>query len=220
MIKPKRVTFTGIDERTHPDLVREINHGYSVEWGILFGGRLGKNRYPSEQVVKDFFKYIGTRAERADNDSFDDSYAAHLCGAVIAQQIKDRVIPPGIPFEMFNRIQWNALKYSYQDVEWLHWATGLPVIIQHRIGAFPTNAPKGVFFLHDQSGGKGVVPTSRPTQGDLEYVGYAGGIGPDNVTDVLEQIEATNFWIDLETKVRTVDDWLDLRECERLLVRV
>jgi phosphoribosylanthranilate isomerase len=44
-------------------------------------------------------------------------------------------------------------------------------------------------------------------------VGYAGGIGPDNVVDIIKRINAAGpYWIDMESKIRT-DNWLDLKLC-------
>lgn len=205
MIRPNIITFTGLDERCHPDAMRSIVANHHVEWGILFGGRLGKNRYPRVEFVGEFMSEIG--------DDLMWNFAAHLCGAAIASQIKNRILPD-IPFDFFDRIQWNAINYDYEDVTWLHETTGLPIILQHRNGDWPRNSPEGVFFLHDQSGGKGKVPTSRPPQGDRGYVGYAGGFRPENVLEIVSTLDAHHFWIDMETGVRTSDDWLDLDKCE------
>jgi phosphoribosylanthranilate isomerase len=68
-----------------------------------------------------------------------------------------------------------------------------------------------VDWLFDRSGG--LWP---PHPGGDRLVGYAGGIGPDNVADVLEQIGATGpYWIDMESGVRT-DDRFDLGKCRRV----
>jgi hypothetical protein len=52
-------------------------------------------------------------------------------------------------------------------------------------------------------------------------VGYAGGISPDNVEKklrtLLEYDSDERFWIDMETRVRTEDEWLDLDKVERVL---
>lgn len=44
-MKPKWITFTGLDEKTDFNRVEDISKRFPVEWGILFGGRLDGNRY-------------------------------------------------------------------------------------------------------------------------------------------------------------------------------
>ena len=51
-------------------------------------------------------------------------------------------------------------------------------------------------------------------------VGYAGGFNPENVADKLHYLltndEVGDFWIDMESGVRT-DDWFDLDKVRRVL---
>ncbi len=70
--------------------------------------------------------------------------------------------------------------------------------------------PKSFDILSDVSGGKGITP-SKTNQWPKPYhdnFGYAGGIGPHNVIDVLNQlsglIEAgqVNTWIDMESSLK------------------
>ena len=53
-----------------------------------------------------------------------------------------------------------------------------------------------------------------------QKIGYAGGISPDNVADKLtylfENVRDGEFWIDMESGVRT-DDWFDLDKVRRVL---
>lgn len=81
--------------------------------------------------------------------------------------------------------------------------------------------------LFDISGGKGQLPDTWPAPvymaNDVEYAyhGYAGGLGPDNLTVQIPRILSASLgariWIDMETRVRTADNTqLDLgkvREC-------
>ena len=61
---------------------------------------------------------------------------------------------------------------------------------------------------------------SVPTQyaGLPVYVGFAGGIGPANTQDVLNQVRALMrpYWIDMETGVRT-DNAFDVAKVEAVL---
>src|SRR5207302_929741 len=91
--------------------------------------------------------------------------------------------------------------------------------------------------LFDTSGGAGLTPDdleeSWPMAWPGKYCGYAGGLGPDNVADELEKIFGTNaeqastFWIDMETKVRSYRvenfrkvDYFDLSKCEQVCKQV
>ncbi len=66
---------------------------------------------------------------------------------------------------------------------------------------FPSAVP-----LFDLSGGQGISPESWPKP-IAPYCGYAGGLGPDNLSDELKRIEDavgdSTIWIDFESKVRS-----------------
>lgn len=51
-------------------------------------------------------------------------------------------------------------------------------------------------------------------------VGYAGGFNPDNVAEklsfLMENSQVGDFWIDMESGVRT-DDWFDTDKVRRVL---
>jgi phosphoribosylanthranilate isomerase len=73
--------------------------------------------------------------------------------------------------------------------------------------------------LFDESGGDGVAPEHAPPPVDGMYCGYAGGIGPDNVVERIQAINAVcpnDFWIDMEGRVRT-DDVLDMAKVRSVL---
>jgi phosphoribosylanthranilate isomerase len=68
--------------------------------------------------------------------------------------------------------------------------------------------------LLDASGGQGIdTPVEVAPAFSALKVGYAGGINPDNVAEkltyLLEHVETGDFWIDMESGVRT-NDWFDL----------
>ena len=51
------------------------------------------------------------------------------------------------------------------------------------------------------------------------YFCYAGGLSVDNVEKVIEDLLIVNnadFWIDMESSVRT-NDWFDTKKCEEVL---
>ena len=91
------------------------------------------------------------------------------------------------------------------------------IAITREAKTFPEN--ETVSWLYDCSGGRGKVPNTWPRTDQDRLVGYAGGIGPENVLDVLDQIPSTNYWIDMETHVRT-NDIFDLDKCLSVLKQV
>jgi phosphoribosylanthranilate isomerase len=68
-------------------------------------------------------------------------------------------------------------------------------------------------YLFDTSGGRGEIPLAVPGHNKARLVGFAGGITPENVLRWIGSVNAQNYWIDMESGVRT-DDWLDLDKCE------
>lgn len=206
MNPPIRITFTGIDERTDPDRVAELSKHYPCEWGVLYGGRLNGNRYSGHRKVYPLYR----REVRL---------AAHLCGKFVQNAL---AYGPGyeVVREHFHRFQLNAREYNLPQIA--RWAAGhqLPTIVQWRQKSFPRPDP-WLQFLVDSSGGRGVTITNIPgSNGAL--VGYAGGINPENVKQIVGLISEANegrYWIDMESGVRT-DDWLDLDKCEAVLKSV
>ena len=80
--------------------------------------------------------------------------------------------------------------------------------------------PRFTSYLLDASCGAGIdTPIEIVTSPGI-HIGYAGGIGPDNVEGklrtLLEHPTEDKFWIDMETRVRT-DEWFDLDKVEQVL---
>ena len=197
--KPRFITFTGIDAQTDLARCEALSVRYPIEWGVLFGGKLGKNRYPDDDVV--------ARAVSADIQR-----AAHLCNA-FAEEVND-----GGGFDLaghFDRIQVNRATGCYNLDALAAFAATIAteVIVQHRSSTFPEPI-SGLAFLQDQSGGRGQLPSywAQPAHPE-QMLGYAGGLSPDTVEDAVRHMPAKHFWIDMETGIRT-DDWLDLDKCE------
>ena len=205
-LKPAFITFTGIDERTDLARVQALSDRYPVEWAVLFSAARQETdpRYPS-LVVTEEFRLMPIRK------------AAHLCGDYAKAVVKCG--KPNVFLTGFQRIQINTISpvpMAINDYASIWSAQG---VMQVRGDDFPEI--KKVQMLFDRSGGRGVVPGRWPRHpGGDRLVGYAGGIGPDNVLDVLAVINADGpYWIDMESGVRT-DDWLDLDKCEAVLEAV
>lgn len=204
-MNPIFVTFTGADDRTSVNDMRALSARYLIEWGILMNpSRQGiSNRFPSWPTLS-VLTASGLRL------------SAHLCGG------HSRVVMGGAfprlrcPLGAFSRAQVNSTRPSLPATR-SFWdaAKGLDgVILQCRGSEFPVET--AVSWLYDTSGGKGQAPTYWPPYPG-RLVGYAGGISPENVRGVIRAIDAIGpYWLDMEGRVRTEDDWFDLNRCEQV----
>lgn len=207
-----RVTITGADERTNITELAAID----VEVGILYSAKRAgiEPRYPT--------------VETADRMTSRCSHVAlHVCGSIG----REEAIAGKLPFNMdrISRIQVNGRLTDVQ-IEQICFNYPSHTVITQMANPFGeylqiprTTAPNHAVLM-DESGGNGEYPTAgwrRPNDNEFcRPVGFAGGIGPDNVTTVLEELAKRyciafeghryNWWIDMEAKVRDENDWLDL----------
>jgi phosphoribosylanthranilate isomerase len=218
------VTITGADDATDPHQLAHLSRFYRfVEWGVLFSEkRRGSPRYPSLRWI------------RALEDLARDRrlfLSMHLCGA----EARAAVARPAEfwPGAMWRRVQINGYEPGTANEQWRRsrydlggGPDGFRWILQARseqtIGAVWKDAlAADAYILYDPSGGEGRSQTSwpkMPAEDSLSGhggpgVGFAGGIDPDNVEEVLRCILSKNaqlrsVWIDMESGVRT-DDKLD-----------
>lgn len=229
MIKPAFITFTGVDARTDIGRLCALSSRYPVEWGVLFSrtnqGRA--NRYPALEHVGQLRKLCAQNRIQL---------AAHICGGY-SNEIMQGGYHPDLSWglvNLFSRTQINVndgetlVDGHYVKAE--HAAKfaahiGARRAVVQCCGAFPDDHQ--VDWLYDLSGGAGREPQSWDAAASQVsgFVGYAGGIGPNNVLRILSQIEKTHpegkpFWIDMEGRIRDVNDWLDLDACEAVLAAV
>lgn len=223
-MKITTVTITGADDSiNHADLIEISKRFPFVEWGILFSPkRQGTDRYPSIDWVKLL------RVAVKNNDL---SCSAHLCGDYSLESITHGTINKFegavMDYENFfkriqlnfncqkNRVNSELLKqYLFSDAK-------IPTILQYNkangilcsyIQSQNTDL-KPVHFLHDGSGGRGVLPSFWKGVVPKHFTGYAGGLNPDNLELSLKNIEdfvgENSVWIDAESGIRT-DEKLDL----------
>lgn len=202
-MKPEFITFTGADDETSVAAMRDLSAVYPIEWAILFSPqRQGAGgRYPSLAAVERFTSSSGLRL------------AAHLCGGY-SVRIMDRM-DPGVPADLsaFERIQVNhSTPVADRLVEFSE-KSGKRCIGQARDVRFPDD--DRIDWLFDASGGRGMSPLFWPEHPG-RFAGYAGGLGPDNVSRDLEAIASEgSYWIDMESRVRT-EDRFDLALVEKV----
>lgn len=231
LIYPARISFAGIDEHTDiNELVKLTEYGeqhdITVEFGVLLSGRNGEegnNRYPSIDFMKEL-------TDKGLNLSL------HLCGKHTGELMKYGTLD-GVKellgedlFNSFQRIQVNVVgrktKAPFLDVE------GKEIILQtntndeyssKRFDLYAGGENGKVVFLSDTSGGKG-------ESGDYQnygtsWQGYAGGITPDNVLDVIEKVNESlqgreqEYWLDLESGCRE-NDWFSVDKCRAIVDEV
>lgn len=206
--KLSTVTLTGADERT--DIGRLVkladDHPY-LEIGLLYTATPeGRNRYPS----LDWLMKAST--------ALQGRCAIHVCGSGARQQLRDGLLARLIGYAW--RVQVNG---TVHPDEVLALANRVPILItQHNannIALATTRIAVNHRLLVDGSGGTGRSPGRWERPATHLQVGFAGGLGPDNIGSEARKIHAVakgRYWIDLEGKLRT-DDWFDLSLCERFL---
>ena len=207
-ITPSFITFTGADDAMYCKGMRELSDRYPIEWGILIDqDRKGTRLFPSDRHVERF-RTLGVRL------------CAHICGSFAIDIAAGR--NPYASLAGFSRIQVNhgrhgADQETIDRVSRFAASHGVRAVLQCGGGAFPIRSTK-VDWLYDVSFGEGVRPTAFPTiMTDHPFCGISGGIEPENVAEILATrlsvVGACQFWIDMESGVRT-DGGFDLVRCE------
>ena len=218
-----RVTITGADDNDNPEELKMLSEQYPfVEWGLLFSrGKKGTARYPSSERIADFLS-SGVRL------------SAHFCGWYSREVLENKNYSLLTALKNFHRVQINynfSLSNNWDLQPLLEWFFGHPslsVIFQvNKANAdvidrlHNVDFPENIHFLYDSSGGRGTV-IQRIEPVFVNYTGYSGGIGPDNVEAVLRKIidypNPAKVWIDMESGVRT-GDRLDLKKVEAVLAK-
>lgn len=224
MNRLKHITFTGIDAKTDIVALQEIQKEYPiVEFGVL----------TSYHWYENGNRYLDPRLMRALRNS-GLNLALHVCGsaahdAAIGQWADINHLTYGA-LDVFKRIQLN-ISGRKDNPEYCHTAfvDGQEIIIQQRsaseVGLFENTQTHWPFAIDkfstllDASGGRGIDTELKVLPSD-DKVGYAGGFNPDNVGDklsfLLRNVTQGEFWIDMESGVRT-DDWFDIDKVLKVL---
>jgi phosphoribosylanthranilate isomerase len=225
----------------------------SVEFGVLFRpDQEGQPRYASLAWVERLVACI--QCHQKESSSAPVKLAAHLCGIRVNQVLEATSEGLAFLQQLqdwgFQRVQINATQVNGVDTSQLasvHTSflavvgqfPNLEFIIQKNEETRPLwegllqhfhshgnkLPPSNISMLLDESKGTGVLPTSWPSPpSDYEKIGYAGGIGPDNIRTVIRAIQAAapgrRVWIDMESSLRTTKDGrdvFDLDKCRRVI---
>lgn len=217
-----RVTITGADDATHPhDLVAISQRFPFVEWGILVGSSTGP-RFPS-------MNWIGKLIWNANEyTSPQPALSLHVCEKYLSEITKgysSLYNDLGDDLFRFQRVQLNwhgkpqspevavQILTAFSNLVHLCPISWSPTIIFQLDGVnndlwrmvSDRFACAGLF---DTSHGAGVLPGDWPLASTEIPCGWAGGLGPENLESEIVKIDgraipAVDWWIDMETRVRT-----------------
>lgn len=202
--KPEFITFTGVDDHTDPDGLLQLAKDYPVEFGVLFSPKRQGNepRYPKLETIEWIVSTMPLR------------WAAHLCGGDAREVIESMQSTHDDILRHFQRAQINTADPKVMPTLIGQWAAerNLRAILQCR-SSFPRVASVDVLF--DASGGRGLVPDAWPAPTRTTFCGYAGGLRPENVAEVVGILGLSDihYWIDVESGVRDEQDRFDLNKC-------
>lgn len=224
----KIVTFTGVDNKTSLTSLQILANRYSsIEFGILVSKsntNLDKvNRFPSFETID--------KVLNADLSSV----SCHICGELARHyvhtgdfsEIRDFLGQERV--DKFSRFQLNIRGYDNYKLfvidEDIHIIIQVsdPKSYQYFYQMQELN-PDKVEALIDYSGGHGKLGCFNYVSDGDEIFGYAGGININNVAYILGYIEGkmeynVNYWIDMESSVRT-DDWFDTSKVREICSEV
>lgn len=211
------VTVTGPDDGVDPmELVKLSDEFPNVEWGILLSRTMkGRPRYPS----------WAWRAKLRDVAASHPNLrlAAHLCDDFAVDVGRGERI--GVA-DGYLRVQINGFSLMMNPPSDVPYTYVLPVASEaslQQAAHYIERKRLPASLLFDPSSGTGQRPF-RWARGPLGVsMGYAGGIDPDNVQEILGEIVAVctgpihETWIDLCSGVRDENDAFDLKRVRRLL---
>jgi hypothetical protein len=236
--------FCGADDSVHPNLLALVAGAYPVvEFGVLFRpDREGQPRYASRQWVE--------RLGRVARNNPTMKLAAHLCGSRVNEVLEgnDDFVST-LRALGFRRVQINATAVNGVDTSRLEESVpvflnvvrkypNLEFILQKNHETEPLWGgvlresspclPPNLSMLVDESKGTGVLAASWPSPPPDDEggypIGYAGGIGPNNIRQVLGDVQkASNgqkIWIDMESSLRSTKngaDVFDLHKCYEVI---
>lgn len=222
-MKLQHITFTGIDGKTDLCALWEIQHQYPIaEFGVLVAKnwRENGNRYFNPSYLYSLDSGL--------------KLSAHLCGSIARAAVRGDLQPlydwaRNFPLAfLFKRCQLN-IATSAENPDTFVYNGDIAqcfneVILQQRSAKdcplfMNSKISDHITVLLDASGGEGINTSLEPL--NLPHkIGYAGGINADNVADklsfLMENEQVGDFWIDMESGVRT-DDWFDIDKVYKVL---
>lgn len=222
----ERVSLTGADDAVSiADLARLSEQYPFVEWALLYvPHRQGVPRNPSQSWRQDFFEA-----------QLPGYSAVHLCGRLAFEELLLGTLPAEVLKADRLQLNINARKPDFTDSQVLdvfrramelgpeiilQYHTGSAALIQRFLGELGPDDRTRAHVLLDESKGTGRVLGSvcAPPELDGVYCGFAGGLGPENISRALSAIElgGREYWADMESGIRT-DNRFDLEKVRLVL---
>lgn len=171
----------------------------------------------------------------------NNGWVADLGQGIIAPELMELMNLKGTDGEpFFQRIQLNFKVGREQTPDLMKLGNLLSNFPQHRFILSYNDSNKTVIeqlyergrefdLLYDGSFGQGIAPDMRPAPvWPCVLQGYAGGIGPDNVSEVLSKVHTSwlkkpnykGIYLDAQRRLEDEDGHLDLRKCAKYLQQV
>lgn len=228
-----KVTITGASDDTPiSELIALAGQYPFVEWAILVSPKTyDAGRWPTAAWMHDF-------SEMA--KAHHMNVAMHLCGGYVRELLTGTLDWKKVPQELLSaaqRIQINTHAQDHVSRQSFIANLGNSDLVVGKKFIFQLDGVNGHLMdaalymnvdahgLFDLSHGAGVLPDSWQIADADIYTGFAGGLGPDSVVEQVEKIgklsvhPGCDFWIDMEGRVRTEDDKLDLVKVATVLER-
>lgn len=224
------VTISGADDNTNPETLIKLSKRFPfVEWGVLWSySRAGKPRYPTRAWMYSLASHVVDAAH-------DVAISVHFCGQV-ARDVMEGMVGARLELLSFaKRVQINGFEPEKmmnrrlrQDMEFI-----LQCPSEDRLQDFATfilDRPENKWsILFDGSAGRGIEAFRWPVPPLGVKLGYAGGINPSNVQDMMARVlesryyaadPCSSLWIDMETGVRDQNNRFEIAKVESVLEQV
>lgn len=233
------ISFIGADEQTQIAELYKMcaKSPIPIEIGLLYSpNKAGKQkRYPSLKYIQQFLKiWDECDWNEIQNCVHQPTLSLHLCGEGVRQFLhKDNREYNNINdlCNNFERIQLNFSMSEYDPqklandiIKSIGYYTG-NIVLQDNKSKKEFNKKfvglSSIDFLFDGSGGFGRVLDNPEQPIATHYCGYAGGIGPDTVEEILTKIYKLNnsntpFYLDMESKIRE-DNNFSIEKCQQVI---
>jgi len=228
MFYPHTVTITGADDATNINDLVELSKEFPfVEWGILVSrDHFGEPRFPFNHWISQFSKAAEINELQV---------ATHICGAWVKELLIGELDWTALPacVNISDRIQINTHSETHSSTfsmvnrlkelsqkKFIFQLDGVNNLLPYALKSCGFRA-QGLF---DKSGGRGIIPDKWPSPTFAFPIGFAGGLGPDNVKEEISRINdvcRAPYWIDMQRRVRTEDDSsLDINKVRSVLQQV
>lgn len=196
-----RITLTGADERTDIKALRQLVDTFpAVELGLLYTAKPeGRPRYPSRDWLVQAAEALSGRV------------AIHVCGGGARRELLEGGMADLLKHAP--RVQVNGAM-KVEEAEKAAALVGTLITQHNELNLKLLNVQaQNHALLIDASGGRGISPTGWVAPKTDKLVGFAGGIGPDNLTTEylrISEVAKVGAWSDMEGKLR-FEDWFSIQ---------